>query len=105
MSYQNERFRSFDSVTQAIQACSNTAANVVTNSPHHLTVQNLGTKPVYVKLGATATTSTGGFSYILGSGATANDGTGGMVSIAGYVGTISFITGGSDTSNVVISNG
>lgn len=104
MSYQNERFRSFDSVTQAIQACSDTAANVVTNSPHHLTVQNLGTEPVYVKLGATATTSTGGFSYILGSGGGANDGTGGMVSISGYVGTISFITA-SGTSNVVISNG
>ena len=105
MSYQNERFRSFDSVTQAIQACDTSADNVVTNSPHHLTVQNLGTVAVHVKLGSTATTSTGGFSYILAGGAVANDGTGGMINIAGYVGTISFITGGSDTSNVVISNG
>ena len=104
MSYQNERFRSYDSVTQVIQACDTSADDVVTNSPHHLTVQNLGTVAVYVKLGSTATTSTGGFSYILAGGAVANDGTGGMINIAGYVGTISFITA-SGSTNVVISNG
>ena len=104
MSYQNERFRSFSSVTQQIVACSGTKADVVTSSPHHLTVQNLGTVPVYVKLGATATTSTGGFSYIVPAGGAANDGTGGTLNISGYVGTISFITA-SGSTNVVVSNG
>ncbi len=104
MSYQNERFRSFASVTQQIVACDGSADNVVTSSPHHLTVQNLGAVPVYVKLGATATTSTGGFSYILAACGTANDGTGGTINISGYVGTISFITGGT-AANVVVSNG
>ena len=104
MSYQNERFRSFSSVTQQIQACDTSADDIVTSSPHHLTVQNLGTVPVYVKLGATATTSTGGFSYILAAGGAANDGTGGGVNISGYVGTISFITA-SGSTNVVVSNG
>ena len=104
MSYQNERFRSFSSVTQQIVACSGTKADVVTSSPHHLTVQNLGTVPVYVKLGATATTSTGGFSYIVPAGGAANDGTGGTLNISGYVGTISLITGGT-SANVVVSNG
>ena len=104
MSYQNERFKSFSSVTQQIVAVSDTAANVVTSSPHHLTIQNLGTEPVYIKLGATATTSSGGFSYILPAGTTANDGSGAVANISGYVGTISVITA-SGTSNVVISNG
>ncbi len=104
MSYQNERFRSFSSVTQQIKACSGTAADVVTSSPHHLTVQNLSVVPVYLKLGATATTATGGFSYILPAGGAANDGTGGTANISGYVGTISFITGGT-AANVVVSNG
>ena len=104
MSYQNERFRSFASVTQQIVACDGSADDVVTSSPHHLTVQNLGVVPVYVKLGATATTSTGGFSYILAACGTANDGTGGTINISGYVGTISFITGGT-AANVVVSNG
>ena len=104
MSYQNERFRSYSSVTQQIKACSGTAADVVTTSPHHLTVQNLGVVPVYVKLGATATTGTGHFSYILSACGAANDGTGGTVNISGYVGTISFITGGT-AANVVVSNG
>jgi hypothetical protein len=104
MSYQNERFRSFASVTQQIVACDGSADNVVTSSPHHLTVQNLGVVPVYVKLGATATASTGGFSYILAACGAANDGTGGTVNISGYVGTVSFITGGT-AANVVVSNG
>ena len=104
MSYQNERFRSFSSVTQQIVAVSGTAANVVTSSPHHLTIQNLGTTPVYLKLGATATTSSGGFSYILAGGGAANDGTGALANISGYVGTISVITA-SGTSNVAVSNG
>ena len=104
MSYQNERFRSFASVTQQIVACDGSADDVVTSSPHHLTVQNLGVVPVYVKLGATATTSTGGFSYILAACGTANAGTGGTINISGYVGTISFITGGT-AANVVVSNG
>ena len=104
MSYQNERFRSFSSVTEQIKACSGTAADVVTTSPHHLTVQNLGVVPVYVKLGATATTGTGHFSYILSACGAANDGTGGTINISGYVGTISFITGGT-AANVVVSNG
>ena len=104
MSYQNERFRSFASVTQQIVACDGSADDVVTSSPHHLTVQNLAVVPVYVKLGATATTSTGGFSYILAACGTANDGTGGTINISGYVGTISFITGGT-AANVVVSNG
>ena len=104
MSYQNERFRSFSSVTQQIVACSGTKADVAASSPHHLTVQNLGTVPVYVKLGATATTSTGGFRYIVPAGGAANDGTGGTLNISGYVGTISLITGGT-SANVVGSNG
>lgn len=104
MSYQNERFRSFDSVTQRIVAVSGTAADVVTSAPHHLTVQNLGTEPVYLKLGATASTSSGGFSYILAGGGAANDGTGMATNISGWVGTISVITA-SGTSNVVVSNG
>jgi hypothetical protein len=104
MSYQNERFRSFASVTQQIVACSGTRANVVTSSPHHLTVQNLGVVPVYVKLGADATTATGHFSYILSACGAANDGTGGTINISGYVGTVSFITGGT-AANVVVSNG
>ena len=104
MSYQNERFRSFSSVTQQIKACSGTAADVVAVSPHHLTVQNLGVVPVYVKIGATATTGTGHFSYILSACGAANDGTGGTINISGYVGTISFITGGT-AANVVVSNG
>ena len=104
MSYQNERFRSYSSVTQQIVACSGTRADVVTSSPHHLTVQNLGAVPVYVKLGATATTSTGGFSYVLSACGAVNDGTGGTLNISGYVGTISFITGGT-AANVVVSNG
>ena len=104
MSYQNERFRSFSSVTQQIQVCDTSEDDIVTSSPHHLTVQNLGTVPVYVKLGATATTSTGGFSYIVPAGGAANDGTGGTLNISGYVGTISFITA-SGSTNVVVSNG
>lgn len=50
-------------------------------------VTNQGTTIVYVKLGASATSSS--WHYILPGGGAADDGTGGSVSIDGYAGQVS----------------
>ena len=50
-------------------------------------VTNQGTTIVYVKLGASATSSS--WHYILPGGGAADDGNGGSVSIDGYVGQVS----------------
>ena len=91
-------------VKQQLVAVDTSYDNVVVSSAHHLTIQNLGTVPVYMKLGGAATTSTGGFSYVIPAGGAANDGTGGILNVSGFVGTISFITA-SGSANVVVSNG
>ena len=104
MSVQNERFKSFETVTQSTVAVSTVAADVTNGKPYHLTAQNIGTQAVYMRVGATAATTNQNYTYILAGGANNNDGTGAMVDISGYTGTISFITA-SGTSNVVVSTG
>jgi hypothetical protein len=104
MAVQNERFRSFEEVTQTTVAVSTVAADVTNGKPFHLTAQNIGTQAVYMRVGATAATTSTNYSYILAGGANDNDGTGAMIDISGYTGTISFITA-SGTSNVVVSQG
>tara|TARA_R110000824_G_C14754717_1_gene629073 strand:+ start:159 stop:473 length:315 start_codon:yes stop_codon:yes gene_type:complete len=104
MAVQNERFRSFEEVTQTTVAVSTVAADVTNGKPFHLTVQNIGTQAVWMRVGATAATTGTNYSYILAGGAADNDGTGAMIDISGYTGTISFITA-SGTSNVVVSQG
>jgi hypothetical protein len=105
MSVQNERFKSFKTVTQSTVAVSSSPAQDVTNcKPYHCTVQNIGTQAVYMRVGATAATTNQNYTYILAGGANNNDGTGAMIDISGYTGTISFITA-SGTSNVVVSQG
>ena len=104
MSVQNERFKSFETVTQSTVAVSTVAADVTNCKPYHLTVQNIGTQAVYMRVGATAATTNQNYTYILAGGANNNDGTGAMIDISGYTGTISFITA-SGTSNVVVSQG
>tara|TARA_R110002167_G_scaffold4198_5_gene19652 strand:- start:129 stop:443 length:315 start_codon:yes stop_codon:yes gene_type:complete len=104
MSVQNERFKSFETVTQSVVAVSTVYADVTSGKPYHLTAQNIGTQAVYMRVGATAATTSQNYTYILAGGANDNDGTGAMVDISGYTGTISFITA-SGTSNVVVSTG
>ena len=104
MSVQNERFKSFETVTQSTVAVSTVAADVTNGKPYHLTVQNIGTQAVYVRVGATAATTNQNYTYIIAGGANSNDGTGAMIDISGYTGTLSFITA-SGTSNVVVSQG
>ena len=104
MSVQNERFKSFETVTQSVVAVSTVAADVTSCKPYHLTAQNIGQQAVYMRVGATAATTNTNYTYILAGGANNNDGTGAMIDISGYTGTISFITA-SGTSNVVVSTG
>jgi hypothetical protein len=54
-------------------------------------LENVGTEPVYVKLGATAGVTSGGFSYILAGCTIAGDGTGARLDIEGYTGTFSIV--------------
>ena len=60
--------------------------------PQLTQLENVGTEPVYVKLGLAAGTGSGGFSYILAGCTIANDGTGARLDIEGYTGPFS-ITG------------
>lgn len=106
MSYQNERFRSFSGVTSSVINVDDNAGSgneLVVNSPQHLTVQNIGTNPVYLKLGTSPSTSSGGYSFILAACDASHDGKGGMVDISGYTGTIGFICGSGKNSNIVVS--
>lgn len=65
MSVQNERFNSFETVTQSTVAVSTVVATVTNGKPYHLTAQNIGTQAVYVKLGASAAATNGNYTYIL----------------------------------------
>jgi hypothetical protein len=104
MSVQNERFKSFETVTQSTVAVSTVAADVTNGKPYHLTAQNIGQQAVYMKVGSAVAATNGSYTYILAGGGNNNDGTGAMIDISGYTGTISFITA-SGTSNVVVSTG
>ena len=100
MSTQNERFRSYESTYSAHYSSpglsflpTDIGALTHFNSarPQLTQLENVGTEPIYIKLGSTATTSSGGFSYILAGCTVENDGTGARLDIEGYTGTFSIV--------------
>jgi hypothetical protein len=100
MATQNERFRAYETTysyyyntTGASVLPTDINASTVFNSarPQLTQLTNVGTEPVYVKLGSAATTSSGGFSYILAGCTVANDGTGARLDIEGYTGFFSIV--------------
>ena len=101
MATQNERFRAYETtysyyyntVGAAFLPQDVSPATSVFNSarPQLTQLTNVGTEPVYVKLGTSAATTTGGFSYILAGCTVANDGTGARLDIEGYTGPFSIV--------------
>tara|TARA_R110002020_G_scaffold301926_1_gene517359 strand:+ start:1244 stop:1603 length:360 start_codon:yes stop_codon:yes gene_type:complete len=101
MSVQNERFRDYEQTYSYAYATTgaailptdiNPSSSVFNSARPQLTqLTNVGTEPVYVKLGSAATTSSGGFSYILAGCTIANDGTGARLDIEGYTGFFSIV--------------
>ncbi len=65
------------------------AADIVLAAPLEvLFIQNLGQNPLFVKRGASASSSS--FSYVLAPSSNNDDGTGGSIVISDFIGTISF---------------
>tara|TARA_R110002167_G_scaffold4198_5_gene19653 strand:- start:446 stop:799 length:354 start_codon:yes stop_codon:yes gene_type:complete len=100
MAIQNERFRAYETTYSYAYNTTGVAilptdinGSTVFNSarPQLTQLTNVGTEPVYVKLGSAATTSSGGFSYILAGCTIANDGTGARLDIEGYTGFFSIV--------------
>ena len=101
MAIQNERFRAYETtysyayvtVGQAFLYQDVSPSTSVFNSarPQLTQLENVGTEPVYVKLGLAAGTGSGGFSYILPGCTIANDGTGARLDIEGYTGPFSIV--------------
>ena len=100
MSVQNERDRAYETTysyyyntTGAEFLPTDVSSVTVFNSarPQLTQLTNVGTEPVYVKLGTSAATTTGGFSYILAGCTIANDGTGARLDIEGYTGPFSIV--------------
>tara|TARA_R110002074_G_scaffold31047_1_gene87349 strand:+ start:230 stop:583 length:354 start_codon:yes stop_codon:yes gene_type:complete len=100
MSLQNERDRAYETtysyayntVGQSFLPTDINASTVFNSAKPQLTqLTNVGTEPVYVKLGSAASTSSGGFSYILAGCTIANDGTGARLDIEGYTGFFSIV--------------
>ena len=100
MSLQNERDRAYETTysyyynTVGVAVIpTDVASGTVFNSarPQLTQLTNVGTEPVYVKLGSAASTSSGGFSYILAGCTIANDGTGARLDIEGYTGPFSIV--------------
>jgi len=116
MSVQNERDRAYETTYSAAYSTSgaaflptDVASGTYFNSarPQLTQLTNVGTEPVYVKLGTSATTTSGGFSYILAGCTVANDGTGARLDIEGYTGPFSIVgdTGVAGTINFTRSGG
>ena len=100
MSTQNERFRSYESTYSAhyfSPGLSFLPTNIGSSThfnhsrPQLTQLENVGTEPIYVKLGTAATTASGGFSYILAGCTVENDGTGARLAIEGYTGEFSIV--------------
>tara|TARA_R110000751_G_scaffold41373_2_gene97214 strand:+ start:676 stop:1026 length:351 start_codon:yes stop_codon:yes gene_type:complete len=116
MAVQNERFRAYETTYSGAYSTAGAAfiptdvgSGTYFNSarPQLTQLTNVGTEPVYVKLGTGAATTTGGFSYILAGCTIANDGTGARLDIEGYSGSFSIVgdTGVSGTINFTRSGG
>ena len=115
MSLQNERDRAYETTYSAAYNTTglsflpvNISETYFEQSRPQLTqLTNVGTEPVYVKLGSSASTSSGGFSYILAGCTLANDGTGARLDIEGYSGNFSIVgeTGPVGTINFTRSGG
>ena len=116
MATQNERFRAYETTYSAAYSTAgaaflptDVASGTYFNSarPQLTQLTNVGTEPVYVKLGTSATTTSGGFSYILAGCTVANDGTGARLDIEGYTGPFSIVgdTGVAGTINFTRSGG
>jgi hypothetical protein len=115
MSVQNERDRSYKTTYSAAYNTTgvdflpvNISETYFEQSRPQLTqLTNVGTEPVYVKLGSSASTSSGGFSYILAGCTLTNDGTGARLDIEGYSGNFSIVgeTGPVGTINFTRSGG
>ena len=116
MSVQNERDRAYEQTYSYAYNTSglsflptDVSSGTAFNSarPQLTQLTNVGTEPVYVKLGTVATTASGGFSYILPGCTIANDGTGARLDIEGYSGPFSIVgeTGPIGTINFTRSGG
>lgn len=115
MSVQNERDRAYETTYSAAYSTTgldflpvNISETYFSAARPQLTqLTNVGTEPVYVKLGSSASTSSGGFSYILAGCTLANDGTGARLDIEGYSGNFSIVgeTGPVGTINFTRSGG
>ena len=115
MATQNERFRAYETTYSAEYNTTglsflpvNISETYFEQSRPQLTqLTNVGTEPVYVKLGSSASTASGGFSYILAGCTVANDGTGARLDIEGYSGSFSIVgeTGPVGTINFTRSGG
>ena len=116
MAVQNERFRAYETTYSAAYSTAgaaflptDVASGTYFNSarPQLTQLENVGTEPVYVKLGLAAGTGSGGFSYILAGCTIANDGTGARLDIEGYTGPFSIVgdTGVAGTINFTRSGG
>ena len=100
MARQDERFRSYQSTyshNYSTAGVSFLPTNIGTGTyfdsarPQLTQLENVGTEPVYVKLGTNAGVSSGGFSYILAGCTIAGDGTGARLDIEGYTGEFSIV--------------
>lgn len=85
-------------VTKLPKSSSATNSGVITSATTVLSsntsrknwqIQNLGTNPLYVRLGASATTSSGGYNFILQPGTANDDGKGGSFWDDTYTGVVS----------------
>ena len=116
MAVQNERFRAYETTysyhyntTGVAFLYQDVGSGTYFKSarPQLTQLENVGTEPVYVKLGLAAGTGSGGFSYILAGCTIANDGTGARLDIEGYSGSFSIVgaTGPVGTINFTRSGG
>ena len=92
-------------VTQTVAAVTATAsvALAANTARSFLTLQNIGTEEVYVKLGGSpVATGSKSFAFVLKPASAANLGDGGTVSLQSYTGTVNVITA-SSTSEVAVA--
>jgi len=74
---------------------SNTNALLLSSNPSRtlLFLQNIGTSPIFIKYGLSASITSGGYNFVVAGGSRSNDGTGEKVSDSSYNGPVSIVVG------------